>query len=460
MSIKESMEKGIRDTLISNAVELLNKDPEENVEKVFHIARKIAGKDEENLQRINTVYKYYNDMPSINEYVNNILKTTNKNCLNKLFTNFFGNAVWYGMPKRAKLLEEEGIKTPFVILISPSMRCNLRCRGCYASSYSKEDDITYEELDRIIGEAIDIGIYYFIILGGEPFFYKDLLKIYEKYNDAIFMPFTNGNLFDNKLSDELQRLGNVIPMLSLEGFEEETDARRGKGVFKKVMKSMDMLRTRGILFGVSSAVGKSNIDSVSSDEFINMLIEKGSKMSWYFIFMPVGEDPNFELMLEPEQRLYLGRRIRKIRNTKPYFAIDFFNDAPYVGGCIAGKYYCHINSKEDVEPCIFAHFATDNLKNKSLIEVFKGPFFKELIKNQPYNNNLLRPCMMIDNPQVVRDIMNKTGAKPTDKGAEMMLHDENFKNTLDKLADEFKPYADKEWAEEFNSTGNYSMSKG
>lgn len=460
MSIKESMEKGIRDTLISNAVELLNKDPEENVEKVFHIARKIAGKDEENLQRINTVYKYYNDMPSINEYVNNILKTTNKNCLNKLFTNFFGNAVWYGMPKRAKLLEEEGIKTPFVILISPSMRCNLRCRGCYASSYSKEDDITYEELDRIIGEAIEIGIYYFIILGGEPFFYKDLLKIYEKYNDAIFMPFTNGTLFDNKLSDELQRLGNVIPMLSLEGFEEETDARRGKGVFKKVMKSMDMLRTRGILFGVSSAVGKSNIDSVSSDEFINMLIEKGSKMSWYFIFMPVGEDPNFELMLEPEQRLYLGRRIRKIRNTKPYFAIDFFNDAPYVGGCIAGKYYCHINSKEDVEPCIFAHFATDNLKNKSLIEVFKGPFFKELIKNQPYNNNLLRPCMMIDNPQVVRDIMNKTGAKPTDKGAEMMLHDENFKNTLDKLADEFKPYADKEWAEEFNSTGNYSMSKG
>lgn len=460
MSIKESMEKGIRDTLISNAVELLNKNPEKNVEKVFHIARKIAGKDEENLQRINTVYKYYNDMPSINEYVNNILKTTNKNCLNKLFTNFFGNAVWYGMPKRAKLLEEEGIKTPFVILISPSMRCNLRCRGCYASSYSKEDDITYEELDRIIGEAIDIGIYYFIILGGEPFFYKDLLKIYEKYNDAIFMPFTNGTLFDNKLSDELQRLGNVIPMLSLEGFEEETDARRGKGVFKKVMKSMDMLRTRGILFGVSSAVGKSNIDSVSSDEFINMLIEKGSKMSWYFIFMPVGEYPNFELMLEPEQRLYLGRRIRKIRNTKPYFAIDFFNDAPYVGGCIAGKYYCHINSKEDVEPCIFAHFATDNLKNKSLIEVFKGPFFKELIKNQPYNNNLLRPCMMIDNPQVVRDIMNKTGAKPTDKGAEMMLYDEDFKDTLDKLADEFKPYADKEWVEEFNSTGNYSMSKG
>ncbi len=85
-------------------------------------------------------------------------------------------------------------------------------------------------------------------------------------------------------------------------------------------------------------------------------------MSWYFIFMPVGEDPDFNLMLTPEQRIYLGKEVRKIRNEKPYFAIDFFNDAPYVGGCIAGKYYCHINSHEDVEPCIFAHFATDNLK--------------------------------------------------------------------------------------------------
>lgn len=460
MSIKKSIEKGIRDTLIGNAVELLNKNPEKNVDKVVDIARKIARKDEENLRRINTVYKYYNDIPSINQYINNILKTTDKNCLNKLFTNFFGNAVWSGMPKRAKLLNEEGIKTPFVILISPSMRCNLRCTGCYASSYSKEDDITYEELDRIIGEAIDIGIYYFVILGGEPFFYRNLLKIYKKYNDAIFMPFTNGTLFDNKLADKLQKLGNVIPMFSLEGFEKETDERRGKGVFKKVMKSMDMLKERGILFGVSSAVGSSNIDIVSSDKFIDMLIEKGSKMSWYFIFMPVGEDPNFDLMLTPEQRLNLGRRVREVRSTKPYFAIDFFNDAPYVGGCIAGKYYCHINSKEDVEPCIFSHFATDNLKNKPLIEVFKGPFFKELIKRQPYNDNLLLPCMMIDNPEVVRDIMSKIGAKPTDKGAEMMLYDEEFKKTLDKLSKEFKPCAEKEWAEKFNSTGNYSMSKG
>ncbi len=104
-----------------------------------------------------------------------------------------------------------------------------------------------------------------------------MLDIYEKYNDCIFMPFTNGTLFNEKLADKVQKLGNIIPMFSLEGFEKETDARRGKGVFKQVMHGMDLLRERGVLFGVSTATGRNNIDTVISDEFINMLIEKGPK---------------------------------------------------------------------------------------------------------------------------------------------------------------------------------------
>ncbi|KAJ53306.1 MoaA/NifB/PqqE/SkfB family radical SAM enzyme [Clostridium tetanomorphum] len=459
MSVIKSMEKGVKDMLVKRGAELLSKNPEKNVDKLFDIVKKTV-KDEENLERVNNVYKYYKEIPSVNEYIQNILKTTDKKCMQKLFTNFFSNAVWYGMPKRAKLLEEEGIKTPFVILLSPSMRCNLRCVGCYAANYSKEDDIPYEEVDRIVKEARDIGIYYFVILGGEPFFNEYMLDIYEKYNDVMFTPFTNGTLFDEKLADKIKDLGNVIPMFSIEGFEKETDMRRGKGVFSKVMHGMDLLRERGVLFGVSTATGRHNVDTVTSDEFIDMLIEKGARMGWYFIFMPVGDNPDFNMMLTPEQRLMLGEKVRKIRNTKPYFAIDFFNDAPYVGGCIAGKYYCHINSNEDVEPCIFAHFATDNLKGKSLLDVFKGPFFKELRDRQPYNDNLLLPCMMIDNPEVVREVIAKTGAKPTDKGADMMINDEEFKRNLNKLAEEFKPYAEKAWKEEFNSTGNYEMSKG
>ncbi|GLC31270.1 radical SAM protein [Clostridium omnivorum] len=459
MNVIDAMEKGMKDSVLNALVEVVEKNPEKNVDKLFSLAKKLA-KDETAQQQIDFVFNYYKENPATYELVQNILTTTDKNCLKKFLVNFVSNATWYGMPKRAKYLEYEDTKVPFTLLISPTMRCNLRCTGCYAGNYSKKDDIPFEEVDRIIGEARDLGIYYIVVLGGEPFFYDKMLDIYEKYNDVMFTPFTNGSLFNEELADRIKKLGNVFPMFSLEGFEKETDARRGKGTFERVMKSMDLLKSRGILFGVSSATSKYNIDTVISDEFIDMLIAKGAKMSWYFMYMPIGENPNVNDMLSPEQRLRLGRRTREIRNTKPYFTIDFFNDAPVVGGCIAGKYYCHINSKEDVEPCIFAHFACDNLKGKALIDIFRGPFFKELRSRQPYNNNLLLPCMMIDNTNVIREVVTKVHAYPTHPGAERMVEDPEFMKELDELAENFKPYAEKEWKEVFNETGNYEMAKG
>jgi MoaA/NifB/PqqE/SkfB family radical SAM enzyme len=462
MNLTGMLEKTTKDALVKAGLQLLNsKNPEKSLDKLFGLVKKAVGKNEGSLAQILKVEGLYHNNPAIHELATNIVGKTNRNCMDKFFTNFFANAAWYGVPKRQKFFKETGIKTPFTILISPSMRCNLRCTGCYAASYSRKDDIPFEEVDRIIKEARDLGIYYFIILGGEPFFNDYMLDIYEKYNDCMFTPFTNGTLFTEEIADRIQKLGNVIPMFSLEGFEEETDKRRGKGVFKKVMHSMDLLKERGILFGVSSATGRYNIDTVTSDEFIDMLVEKGSKMSWYFLFMPVGKEPDTNGMLTPEQRIKLGERIRKIRTTKPYFTIDFFNDAPYVGGCIAGKFYCHINSKEQVEPCIFAHFAVDDLKGgKKLVDAFKSDFFKELRNRQPYNRNLLLPCMMIDNTKQIRDIAKRTGAKPTDEGAKMMLEDAKFQKKLDDLSRDFRPYAEKAWKEEFNSQGNYKMSKG
>lgn len=459
MEIAENMSKATREVLIKLVVNSLNKDPEKNLEKLFDIIEKTI-KDPYSLNQVKDVHKYYDESPSIREYINNILKTTNKKCLEKAFVNFLVNATWYGGPIREKYMKEENTHIPFVILISPSMRCNLRCTGCYAANYSKKDDIPIEEVDRIVEEAKALGVYFFIILGGEPFFVKDMLKIYKKHNDCIFVPFTNGTLFDKELVDKIASLGNVVPMLSLEGFEKETDARRGKGIFKKVMDSMDLLRERGILFGVSSATSRINMDVVSSDEFVDLLIKKGAKISWYFLFMPVGDKPDVNLMLTPEQRVELGKRIRRIRSEKPYFAIDFFNDAPFVGGCIAGKDYCHINSKEDVEPCIFAHFSTYNLKEKPLIGAFRSQFFKELRSRQPYNKNLLMPCMMIDNPDVVREVMSKVGAKPSDKGADMMLHDEDFHSKLQGVANGYRPYADKTWHEVFPDKANSAKASG
>ncbi|MBR9649424.1 radical SAM protein [Clostridium tyrobutyricum] len=463
MKVAGILERKAKDTLVKAGLEILNgKDPEKSLDKLFAIIKKTVGKSKSkiSMSQIDKVQQLYNENPAIHKLVVDIVSKTNKNCLDKFFVNFFANAAWYGIPKREALFEKTGTKVPFTILISPSMRCNLRCTGCYASSYSKKDDIPLEELDRIIGEARDLGVYYFVILGGEPFINDYMLDLYEKYNDCMFTPFSNSTLFTEEVADRLQKLGNVIPMFSLEGFEKETDERRGKGVFQKVMHAMDLLKERGILFGVSSATGRHNIDTVTSDEFIDMLIEKGARMTWYFLFMPVGKEPDTSLMLTPEQRIRLGERVRTLRTTKPYFTLDFFNDAPYVGGCIAGKYYCHINSKEDLEPCIFAHFAVDNVKGKKLLDVFGSEFFKLLRDRQPYNRNLLMPCMMIDNTKQVRDIVKRTGARPTDEGARMMLEDPEFQKKLDNLSAEFRPYAEKAWKEEFGEKGNFEMSKG
>lgn len=461
MGFKDTIEKSTKEAIIKAGLELIEKNPEKNVDKLFTIVRK-GVRDEFSKERVDDVQKYYNEMPSIHEYVQDILQNTNKNCLKRFFANFIGNAMWYGIPKREKVCRKYDTKVPFTILISPSMRCNLRCEGCYAANYSKKDDIPYEEVDRIIGEARDLGIYYIVVLGGEPFFNEYMLKIYEKYNDMFFTPFTNGTLFNEKIVNKLSELGNVMPMFSLEGFEEQTDKRRSKGVFQSVMNGMDLLKSKGVPFGVSSATGRFNIDTVTSERFIDMIIKKGARMIWYFMFMPVGENPvqEMDLMLTPKQRLTLGKRTRQIRNNKKIFTIDFFNDAPYVGGCIAGKYYCHINSKEDVEPCIFSHFATENVKGKPIIEAFQAPYFKELRKRQPYNNNLLMPCPMIDNPKQIREIVKVTGAKATHPSAELMVTDKEFINKLDKLAKDFEPYANKAFEEEFDNTGNYKMSEG
>lgn len=461
MGIKDTIEKGTKEAIIKAGIQVLENNPEKNVDKIFNIIRK-GVRDKDSKNAIDEIQRYYNEMPSVHNYIQDILKNTNKNCLSKFFANFVGNATWYGIPKREKQGEKYDAKIPYTILISPSMRCNLRCTGCYAANYSKKDDIPFEEVDRLIKEARDLGVYYIIVLGGEPFFNEYMLDIYEKYDDVFFTPFTNGTLFDEKLADRLAKLGNVMPMFSLEGFKEETEGRRGDGVFDAVMKGMDLLREKGIPFGVSSATSRNNVDVVTSDKFIDMIIEKGARLIWYFMFMPVGDEPvkDMDLMLTPEQRLKLGKRTREIRMTKEIFPIDFFNDAPYVGGCIAGKYYCHINSKEDVEPCIFSHFSTTNVKGRPLVEVFQSAYFKELRKRQPYNNNLLMPCPMIDNPNQIREIVKVTGAKPTHPSAELMVKDPEFMKKLDNLASEFEGYAEKEFQDEFNGTGNYEFSKG
>lgn len=387
--------------------------------------------------------------PSV-QLIKNAFKRLSPNCKNKVLENFFINMAIFGRNKQKELKEKLGFGLPMFFVISPTSQCNLRCVGCYAGQYAKNEGLSFEEVDRILTEAKDLGIYFVTISGGEPFVWPHLLKTLEKHNDMFFQIYTNGTLIDKKIVKKLAKLGNAAPAISIEGFEEETDQRRGNGTFRKIMQAMDNLREAGVLFGFSATPTKKNSEILSTDEFIETMIGKGCAFGWYFQYIPIGRQPDVNLMATPQQRNNLRLRINQIRNSKPIFIGDFWNDGPYIMGCIAGarpRGYFHINSNGDVEPCVFFQFSVDNIKGKKLLEVIQSPFFKAIRDAQPYcqNKNLLTPCAIIDNPWVMRSIVKKYKAKPSYNTDNSIITDQTIANFLDNYSKEYKKITDPIW---------------
>lgn len=371
------------------------------------------------------------------------------NVREKIVMNLINNAMIQGQPRRQEFLKKHGINPPNHLVISPTMACNLKCFGCYAWEYSKKNDLPYDVCNRIIDEANAIGIYFFVITGGEPFYWDNLFDFLERHNDSFFQIYTNGLLIDDKAAEKLAQLGNTIPCLSVEGFKEETEARRGIGSWDKIMNTFDTLKRHGVIYGFSVTATRINSELVVSDEFIDIMIKKGVFVGWYFNYIPIGKEPDMNLMPTPQQRDYRRKRILEIRKTKNITIADFWNDGNLVQGCMAGgKNYLHINVNGDVEPCVFVHFAADNIKEKSLVEIITSPFFMAFRKRQPFSENLLRPCSIIDNPQMLRDVIAETGAHPTHEGAETIIT--TLAKPLDEYAEVWKCYADKAWETEYD----------
>ena len=304
-----------------------------------------------------------------------------------------------------------------------------------------------EEIDSIINQGKELGVYMYIYTGGEPMVRKnDLLEICRRHPECVFLSFTNGILIDEVFAKEMLKVKNFVPAISIEGDEDATDSRRGKGTYQKVLRAMNLLKEYKLPFGVSCCYTAYNADSISSEEFIDTLIEFGAKFAWFFHYMPVGNDAVLELLPSPEQREMMYKRIRHYRTTKPLFTIDFQNDGEYVGGCIAaGRNYLHINPNGDVEPCVFIHYSDSNIREKTLLEALKAPLFMAYKEGQPFNENHLRPCPMLENPEKLREIVHKTNAHSTDLQS---------LETVDHLCDKcknyacnWKPTADRLWKE-------------
>jgi MoaA/NifB/PqqE/SkfB family radical SAM enzyme len=357
---------------------------------------------------------------------------------NAVFANFVADR------RQADYEKERGAPPLSNVVISVTERCNLRCEGCWAAEYDKRDDLPYPLLDRIVRELKEMRASFVTFTGGEPFMRADILDLMEAHPDVFFQIYTNGTLITDAMADRLAKLGNAVPLVSINGFELDNDGIRGAGNFKAVSEAFDRLKARGIFFGVSLTATSRNMNAMTDPAFYDWLIAKGAKLGWVFQYIPVGRTPSLELMISPEQRAALGQFVYALRNSRPFFIADFWNDGALVGGCMAGgKQYLHITNRGDVEPCVFCHFSVDNIREKSLHEVIRSPFFTDIRNGIPYDGNLLRPCMMVDRPDVFRSHVQKHAPRPSHAGAESLV--EGLAGGLDERAGRVRQVMDRVW---------------
>mgnify|MGYP001853226239 FL=1 len=442
MSITEKAKSAAISAAVTQALAYLEKDPETNIPKVMNLVDKLVPEDWYVAQR----QAFRTSIEEKNHWYDLIMKVyaLDPGVRKAFFRNFIVNASLQGSATQEEVARRENCNVPWAILLDPTSACNMHCTGCWAAEYGNRLNLTFDELDSIVTQGKALGTYMYIFTGGEPLVRKaDILKLCEKHSDCEFLSFTNGTLIDEAFCQEMLRVKNFVPAISLEGFAKANDGRRGDGVFDKVMHAMALLKERKLPFGISTCYTSQNYADVSSEEFYDMIIETGALFIWFFHYMPVGSGAATELLPTPEQRTEMYRRIRAFRGSKPIFSMDFQNDAEYVGGCIAGgRRYLHINARGDVEPCVFIHYSNVNIRDCTLLDALKSPIFMTYHDGQPFNQNMLRPCPMLENPEKLRAMVRETGAVSTDyespEAADTLCdrttpYAENWKATADRL---------------------------
>jgi MoaA/NifB/PqqE/SkfB family radical SAM enzyme len=442
----------------TTALSLLAGASKESLIRLTYLAEKIPQKEsyQEKIRWIRTLFQ--TNHPSL-AIARRVLTETHPYHRKKIISNFIINQLLVGTNRRKAFAEKSGFYPPDAMLISPTMRCNLHCYGCYSASYSTEEDLPFGAIDRLVDECKEMGIHLVIMTGGEPFLRKDLFELFEKHEDTIFQIYTNGTLIDEKMIERFVALGNVVPAISLEGLKEETDNRRGRGQFDRITKVMDWLRIAGIFFAVSTTQTSQNTDVLTSDAFVDFLVEKGCILLWNFHYVPIGRNPNLSLMATPEQRNRMREQLSYFRATKPLLFVDFWNDGCLTQGCIAaGRKYFHVNARGDIEPCVFCHFASDNIKEKSLAEALNSPLFREIRSHQPYSENLFLPCLLMDHPEKGRKFALRHAKYFTHEGAECLFTD--LAQAIDAYAKAYGEIAEAAWKERMESQSGQSLSGG
>lgn len=390
-------------------IPITNKLSNNSIAKMIKFVKTFSKRKDE-LEFLSTLlYENHKSVGTMREIIKNMSFKQRKAFLRAFVVNVF----MIGASQRKKYEEKTNIHPLDSIIISPTMKCNLRCKYCCSGTYDIKEEMDSKLFNRILSEAKEMGTHACMVLGGEPFLKKDLLEVFEKNKDMGFVVYSNGTLFNGKIAKKCAELGNVIIAFSLEGLEKTTDKRRGKGIYKKVLKAMNIAKKYNLFYGYAVTITKDNLNEVTGEKFIDKMVSKGCKIGWHFPYVPVGRQPSLKRMLTPNQKIKLAKRVVELRENKEILIYDILQNPLFEGGCKAGGAgHIHIISDGKVEPCILVHFYVDNIKNKSLAEVLSSKFFKA-IRNRPKDKDGIRPCLVLGNPSIFEKIVKKNCAKTT-----------------------------------------------
>ena len=403
---------------LSNVLKYIDKAPEENLLKIVNIAEKYFKMfPQKNFERMKEALKDRDNC--FLQLAKNILNDVDRDLVKSLFISMGVHAGYYGTKAVRENRDRYNCNIPFTILFDPTSACNLKCKGCWAAEYGHSLQLSLDEMRSIVSQGKALGTHFYMLTGGEPLIRKaDIITLASEFPECVFLIYTNATLIDKKLCDDIKRCGNITLALSIEGDECSNDDRRGEGAYKTTIEAMELLKKEKLLFGISVCYTSKNVAQVTSEEFLDKMVALGVKYAFYFNYMPIGKGADKSLIPTPSQRKYMYFWMKKMRNGKtgkPLFAFDFQDDGEYVGGCIAGgRNYFHINSNGDIEPCVFVHYSDSNIRTHTLFEALQNPLFMAYRKGQPFNDNHLMPCPMLENPHILRRIINETGAKSTD----------------------------------------------
>jgi MoaA/NifB/PqqE/SkfB family radical SAM enzyme len=346
-------------------------------------------------------------------FVKRMLTEPDKRVLAKFAWNFG----WKGMravSRFEKRLARGESFFPAFLFISVTDQCNLSCQGCWVTPSSPRREISLETLDSLVNQCKASGSFFFGIMGGEPLLHKGIFGIFEKHPDAYFLLFTNGTLITDDIAREMRRLGNVSPLISIEGTRAVSDERRGgANVHDRTMAGLENCRRNRLVIGAATSVCRSNLSDLASETFVRELAGRGVHYLWYYIYRPVGPRPKPELALDASQIVELRRFIVDSRERSPVLIVDAYWDQAGRALCPAAVGMAHhIGPGGDIEPCPPIQFALDNVSSgKPLAELFKDSGFLKAFRD--FSRETTRGCVIMEDPGRLAAFLQAQGAHDT-----------------------------------------------